>query len=69
MTLLRMAASYRRSADLIRARIIALREAARTAEPEEAARLELRVLYRETQATALVLERYYDRRYHDGKRR
>ncbi len=74
MTLLRMAASYRRSADLIRVRIIALREAARTAEPEEAARLELRVrelrvLYRETQATALVLERYYDRRYHDGKRR
>ncbi len=67
MTLLRMAASYRQSADLIRLRIIALRDAAGTAPPEERSRLEQRIrelntLYRETRETALVLERYYDRR-------
>ncbi len=74
MTLLRMAASYRRSAELIRLRIIALKDEARTAPPEERSRLEqrvrdLNVLYRETQSTALVLERYYDRRYHAHGRR
>ncbi|MDE7220721.1 MAG: hypothetical protein K2O45_14070 [Oscillospiraceae bacterium] len=74
MTLLRMAASYRRSADLIRLRIIALKEAARTAAPAERSKLEqrirdLNVLYRETRETALVLERYYDRRYHGHGRR
>ena len=42
MTLLRMAASYRRSGELIRLRIIALRDAAKTAEPEERSRLEQR---------------------------
>lgn len=76
MTLIQMAASYRRSADLIRVRIIALKDAARTAEPEEKSRLEQRIkelntLYRETRETALVLERYYDRRrhYRNGRRR
>ena len=73
MTLLHMAASYRRSGDLIRLRIIALRDAARTASPEERSRLEQRirelaVLYRETREIALVLERYYDRRYHNNGR-
>ena len=43
MTLLRMAASYRRSGELIRLRIIALRDAAKTAEPEEKSRLEQRI--------------------------
>ena len=73
MTLLHMAASYRRSGDLIRLRIIALRDAAKTASPEERSRLEQRirelaVLYRETREIALVLERYYDRRYHNNGR-
>ena len=73
MTLLHMAASYRRSGDLIRLRIIALRDAARTASPEDRSRLEQRireltVLYRETREIALVLERYYDRRYHNNGR-
>lgn len=67
MTLLRMAASYRHSGDLIRVRIIALKDAAKTAPPEEKIQLERRIkdlntLYRETRETALVLERYYDRR-------
>lgn len=69
MTLLRMAASYRHSGDLIRLRIIALKDEAKTASPEDRAQLERRIkelntLYRETRETALVLERYYDRRYH-----
>lgn len=73
MTLMRMAASYRHSAELIRLRIIALRDQAKEAEPEEKARLEqrireLRTLQRETRETALVLERYYDRRYHRSGR-
>ena len=73
MTLLRRAASYRRSGELIWLRIIALRDAAKTAEPEEKNRLEQRIrdlsaLYRETREIALVLERYYDRRYHKNER-
>lgn len=73
MTLLRMAAGYRRSADLIRLRIVALKEAARTAEPEERGRLEQRIrdlqaLHRDTREVALILERYYDRRYHRNER-
>lgn len=69
MTLLRMAASYRHSADLLRLRIIALKEQEKDAAPAEQKRLEQRIrelsiMYRETRATALVLERYYDRRYH-----
>ena len=73
MTLLRMAANYRQSADLIRLRIVALKEAQRTAEPEEKSRLEqrirdLKVLHRDTREVALVLERYYDRRYHRNER-
>ena len=74
MTLLKMAASYRHSADLIRLRIIALKDEAASAEPSEKSKLErrirdLNVLYRETKSTALVLERYYDRRYHANGRR
>ena len=70
MTLLRMAASYRQSADLLRVRIIGLKdELARTEDPKERGRLEQRIkdlntLYRETREAALVMERYYDRRYH-----
>ena len=70
MTLLRMAASYRQSAVLLRVRIIALKdELARTEDPKERGRLEQRIkdlntLYRETREAALVMERYYDRRYH-----
>ena len=74
MTLLKMAASYRHSAELIRLRIIALKDEAASAEPPERFKLEqrirdLNVLYRETRSTALVLERYYDRRYHANGRR
>ncbi len=73
MTLLRMAADYRQSGDLIRMRIIALQDALKTAQPQERKMLELRirelgVLYRETREVALVLERYYDRRYHRNER-
>jgi len=64
-----MAASYRHSGELLRLRMIALKDQARSAEPEERLRLEQRIkelntLYRETRETALFLERYYDRRYH-----
>ena len=60
MTLLRMAASYRQSGELIRLRIAALREAARTADDGERLQLEQRIrelstLYRETREVALVL--------------
>ena len=69
MTLMHMAASYRPSGELIRLRIIALKDQARSAEPEERRQLEQRIkdlntLYRETRETAVILERYYDRRYH-----
>ena len=74
MTLLRMAASYRHSAELIRLRIIDLKDQASRADAVEKAKLEQRIrelntLYRETRETALVLERYYDRRYHANGRR
>ncbi len=73
MSLLHMAASYRQGGELIRLRIAALRDAAKTADPVEKRQLELRirdlaVLYRETREVALVLERYYDRRYHNNER-
>lgn len=73
MTLLRMAAGYRHSAELIRLRIIALTDEAKRADPAARERLEqrireLRTLQRETRETALVLERYYDRRYHKDDR-
>ena len=69
MTLRHMAASYRHSGELIRLRIIALKDQARSAEPEERRQLEQRIKalntrYRETRETAVILERYYDRRYH-----
>ena len=74
MTLARMAASYRHSAELLRQRMNELKEAARTAAPVEKSQLEQRIrdlntLYRETRETALILERYYDRRYHGHGRR
>ncbi len=70
MTLLRMAVSYRKSAELIRLRIYALKEAAKTADGKEKSQLEQRIrdlssMYRDTQEIARVLERYYDRRYHN----
>lgn len=73
MTLLSMAASYRQGGDLIRLRIISLREAAVTSGGEERRHLEQRIrelqtLYQETRAVAQVLERYYDRRYHADER-
>lgn len=73
MTLLHMAASYRQSGDLIRLRIIALQDEAKTADGDERARLEQRIrdltaLYRDTREIAQVLERYYDRRYHKNER-
>ena len=73
MKLLHMAAGYRHSAAMIRLRIIDLRDEAQHAQPEQRAQLEqrirdLRTLQRETQETALVLERYYDRGYHKNER-
>lgn len=72
MTLKQMAVSYRKSADLIRLRVIALKDAAsQTQDPTERTQLETRIrelnlLYRETRETAVILERYYDRRYHEN---
>ena len=74
MTLMHMAASYRRGGELIRLRIIALQDAIReTEDPEEKRRYEQRIkdlstFYRESREVALVLERYYDRRYHKNER-
>lgn len=74
MTLLRMAVDYRQSGELIRLRIAALKEAQKqTEDMEEKRRYEARIrdlsaLYRETREVALVLERYYDRRYHRNER-
>jgi len=74
MTLMAMASDYRRGGELIRLRIIALREAARQeTDPNEKWKYEQRihdltVLYREAREIALVLERYYDRRYHNNER-
>ena len=67
MTLARMAVSYRQSALLLRERINELKEAEKTADPDERSRLgqrikDLSVLYRETRETARLLEHYYDRR-------
>ena len=74
MTLMRMAVSYRHSCELLRGRINELKEQAKTAEPEEKSRLEQRVrdlntLLRETRETALVLERYYTRRYYGRQKK
>lgn len=74
MTLMRMAADYRQSGELIKLRITALKDAQKqTDDPEEKRRYEVRIrdlstLYRETREVALVLERYYDRRYHRNER-
>lgn len=73
MTLLRMAADYRQSGDMIRLRIAALQDGLSSAPPQEKKLLELRIrelstLYRETREIARVLERYYDRRYHKNER-
>ena len=73
MTLLRMAAAYRQNAGLLRPRIIALRDQSREASPSERAALDRRIhtlntMYREAQDTALMLERYYERRESDGQR-
>lgn len=73
MTLLRMAAGYRHSAELLRQRIKELREQAKGANPAEKAQLdrrirELNTLLRETREVALVLERYYDRRHCKNER-
>jgi len=67
MTLTAMAASYHHSADLLRVRIVELREQAGYAGSTEKSILEqrireLNILYRETRATAKALEHYYDRR-------
>ena len=53
--------------------IFSLKDEARRAQPTERTRLEqrireLKVLRRDTQEIALVLERYYDRRYHKNDR-
>lgn len=74
MTLLRMAAGYRHSCELLRGRMNELRERAKTAEAPEKSQLEQRIkdlntLYRETRETAVILERYYSRRYYGRQKR
>lgn len=74
MTLLRMAADYRSCGELLRLRIAALKEAQKqTSDPREKDSYETRIrelsaMYRDTREVALVLERYYDRRYHGNER-
>ncbi len=67
-SLTEMARDYRRSGDLIRLRIAELKDRTRKAAPAEKLKLERRIytlttMYHDTQEIALVLERYYDRRY------
>ncbi len=67
-SLAEMARDYRRSGDLIRLRIADLKDRTRKAAPAEKLMLERRIctlttMYHDTQEIALVLERYYDRRY------
>ncbi len=74
MTLTRMAVSYRHSCELLKERIRELKEQGKTAPPEEKSRLDQRIkdlntLLRETRETALVLERYYSRRYYGRQKR
>ena len=74
MTLARMAAGYRHSAQLLRERIKELRAAEKNADPIERSRLgqrikDLSTLYRETQETARYLEHYYDGRCRQRGRR
>lgn len=74
MTLARMAASYRHSAQLLWGRIKELREAEKSADPVEKSKLgqrikDLSTLYRETQETARLLEHYYDGRCRRRARR
>lgn len=69
MTMLAMAAEYRRAGDMLRLRIAALQELEKTAQGREKRELRYRIrrlsdMYRDTRAVALVLERYYDRGYH-----
>ena len=59
--------------DTVRLDTVAIRGAARNAAPEQKRQLELRIralaeMYRETREVALVLERYYDRRYWKNER-
>ena len=74
MPLMDMAKDYRQGGEMIRLRIIALRSAAaETEDIKEKQNLEgrirdLAVLLRETREIAQVLERYYDRRYHNNER-
>ena len=69
MTLLEMAAEYRRNCALLRDRIGQLQAALRTeADPAAAQQFQQRLadlaaLYREGREVALHMERYYDRRY------
>ncbi len=67
MTLRQMAGEYRKSADLIHLRIIALKdEASRASGPEHGSLMqrihELQAMYRQTRELAVVLERYYQGR-------
>lgn len=74
MTLLEMAAEYRRNCALLKERMDLLRRGLAGEEDPAALQAlrrrleELTVLYREGREVALHMERYYDRRYYkDGK--
>lgn len=74
MTLLEMSREYRKSAEIIHARVVELRtlERAQT-DAEDALRLRLRIaalmpLWREMRELATLTGRYYDRSYHKNER-
>lgn len=74
MTLLEMSREYRKSAEIIHARVVELRtlERAQT-DAEDARRLRLRIaalmpLWREMRELATLTGRYYDRSYHKNER-
>ena len=74
MTLLEMSREYRKSAEIIHARVVELRTLERTQTDVEAARrLRLRIaalmpLWREMRELATLTGRYYDRSYHKNER-
>ncbi len=73
MTLYQMSYVYRQDALRIRMRMTALREQARTAEPEEKEALarriaELRQLLRQSRELAELTQHYYERGYHRSER-
>ena len=74
MTLLEMSREYRKSAEIIHARVVELRALERIQTDGETARrlrqriVELTPMWREMRELAVLTGRYYDRSYHKNER-